>query len=217
MYIRALAATVALVLLAEDAWADWEFSAYLGYQTAPASDVDGFHPDTGSFDASMSWKGKSFDNPPYYGARLTYWTSETLGYSIEATHAKVDAPVNDKVPIGFDELEFTDGLNIVTINVHRRWPNAWQNFTPYIAGGIGLSIPHVDARTTAGTHTYGFQVTGPAIRGVAGASYDLADNWALFGEYQFTWSSNDADLDGGGSLNTDIFTNAFNFGFTYKF
>jgi lipid A oxidase len=46
---------------------------------------------------------------------------------------------------------------------------------------------------------------------------DLSERWALFGEYQFTWSDDTADLDGGGSLETRIITNALNLGVSYRF
>jgi lipid A oxidase len=39
----------------------------------------------------------------------------------------------------------------------------------------------------------------------------------VFGEYQFTYSSNNVDLPEGGSLETDIKTNALNIGLTLKF
>ena len=52
---------------------------------------------------------------------------------------------------------------------------------------------------------------------IAGAKYDLNERFAVFGEYQFVYSSNDADLDGGGSLKSDIKTNAINVGLSLKF
>ena len=55
------------------------------------------------------------------------------------------------------------------------------------------------------------------MRLLAGASYPINDRWSVYGEYQFTYSWNEADLDGGGSLNTDIKTNALNVGLSLKF
>ena len=58
---------------------------------------------------------------------------------------------------------------------------------------------------------------GPAARVTAGVSYDLNDRFAVFGEYQFTYSQNSVDLPEGGDLETDIKTNALNVGLTLKF
>ena len=126
--------------------------------------------------------------------------------------------VNDeKAEIGFDDLEFTDGLNIVTANALYRWPDRWDSVTPYVGGGVGVSVPHVDVDSSTGFDTYELQLGGPAMRVMAGASYDLSERWSVFGEYQFTYSANEVELEGDGSLETDIKTNAVNFGLTLKF
>ena len=52
---------------------------------------------------------------------------------------------------------------------------------------------------------------------LAGVSYPISERVSIFGEYQFTYSSNEADLDGGGSLETDIKTNAINVGLSLNF
>jgi lipid A oxidase len=85
-----------------------------------------------------------------------------------------------------------------------------------VGGGLGISVPHVDVET-AGGKTFEYQLTGPALMLAAGASYDLSDRWAVFGEYKFTYSVNQAELASGGTLDTDIVTNALNIGVTYKF
>ncbi|ETX30911.1 outer membrane protein [Roseivivax isoporae] len=211
-------ATAAALCAAPVAAQDLEFSLYSGWQTAPHSRVKGDYPGTGAdFDALIGWDGKSFEMPPYYGIRGTWWRSENVGFGLEFTHTKVYAPDDEKAAIGFDDLEFTDGLNIVTANALYRWPNRWGSVTPYVGGGIGISVPHVDVDSTNGFETYELQYAGPAARLMAGASYDLTERVSVFGEYQFTYSSNDVDLEGEGSLQSDIKTNAVNFGVTLKF
>jgi lipid A oxidase len=202
------------------ALAEMDFSVYSGWQTSPHSRISGDYPGTGAdIDALIGWEGRSFEMPPYYGVRGTWWKNETLGFGLEFTHAKVYAPDNEKAAIGFSDLEFTDGLNIVTVNAYKRWPGLWSKgtVTPYVGGGIGVALPHVDVDTTTGIETYELQLSGPAARLTAGMSYDLSDRWAVFGEYQFTYSSNTVDLPQGGSLETDIKTNALNVGLTLKF
>ncbi|SFR08420.1 outer membrane protein [Poseidonocella sedimentorum] len=196
---------------------DLELSIYSGMQTAPHSRIEGDYPGGGDIDSLIGWEGRSFEAPPYYGLRATWWRSERIGYGVEFTHAKTYAPDDEKAEAGFDRLEFTDGLNLLTLNAHRRWPDRFGAVTPYVGGGLGLAIPHVDVETTAGDKTFGYQVTGPAARLTAGASYAIGESTSLFGEYQFTYSSNTADLDGGGELKTDIITNALNLGVSFSF
>ena len=217
---RLLLSALFLCTAALPAAAETELSFYLGWQTAPHSRVTGERPAGGGrYDELIGWDGRSFEMPPYYGVRGTWWRTETVGFGLEFTHTKVYAPDSDK-PAGFGDLEFTDGLNIITANVMRRWPQQWGQATPYVGGGLGFAMPHVDVDVTVGGvnyYTYGFQVTGPAARLTAGVSYPISDRLDAFGEYQFTYSDNSAELEGGGSLDTTVFTNAVNVGLTLKF
>ncbi|KUF12570.1 outer membrane protein [Pseudoponticoccus marisrubri] len=217
--MRHLILSTALIAgVAAPAAAEMEVSVYTGWQTAPHSRASGDYPGGGSYNALIGWEGRSGEMPPYYGLRGTWWRSETLGFGLEFTHTKVYAPEAERNALGFSSMEFTDGLNIITVNVMRRWPEHWGSATPYVGGGIGIAVPHVDVEHPAsGSDTYEFQLTGPAARLTAGVSYPLNDRFSVFGEYQFTYSSNEAELDGGGSLSTDIKTNALNVGLSLKF
>lgn len=212
--LSALAVVIVSALPA--AAAELELSFYTGTQSAPHSDVSG---NVGGVPYSFNagWKGKPFAMPPYYGVRATWWRSSNLGFGVEINHAKVYADNKTLTTNGFNRLEFTDGLNLVTANVFYRWPEKWSpKITPYVGAGVGLAIPHVDV-LVGGQKTYGYQVTGPVVQLVAGASYALNDTWSLFGEYKGSYSSNEADLKGGGKLKTDLITNALNIGVSYKF
>ena len=207
-----------LLACAMPAQAEIELGFYLGAQTAPHSRVEGTDPSgIGDFSFLAKWEGRSFEAPPYYGIRATWWTNEKLGFGVEFNHAKVYADDATLAANGFDTLEFTDGINIVTANVWRRWQMPDRPWTPYVGAGIGLSIPHVESQTTGGAKTFEYQVTGPAVQFVAGVKYDLNDKWGLFGEYKGTYSVNEADLVGGGTLKTDLFTNALNVGVSFRF
>lgn len=197
--------------------ADFELSLYSGWQTSPHSTVKGSDPSgVGDFDFTAGWEGRSGDMPPYWGLRGTWWQSDTLGYGLEFNHAKVYADDDTLKDNGFDTLEFSDGLNIVTANVFRRFPGAVRAWTPYIGGGIGISVPHVEVETT-GDRTFEYQYAGPAVQWVAGVSYPITDSWKVFGEYKGTYSQNDVDLKGGGDLETNIVTNALNVGVSFNF
>ncbi|MEM6478491.1 MAG: outer membrane beta-barrel protein [Pseudomonadota bacterium] len=213
--LRTTTALIALTI-ASPALAEWELSFYLGYQTAPHSDVEGTIPGTGAFSEFVKWEGRPFDMPPYYGLRATRWLNETTGVAFELNHAKVYASDEDLTALGFSDLEFTDGLNLLTVNYMRRFPDAARRFVPYVGAGAGLSIPHVDVSNGTST-TFEYQITGPAVVWIAGASYPFNETWSGFVEYKGSYSMNEADLDGGGVLETDIITNALNFGISYNF
>lgn len=212
-----LIAAAASMLIPCMAFAEDEISIYGGIQDAPHSGVSGRDPGgLGAFDFNADWEGRSGEMPPYWGFRWTRWQTETFGWGIDVNHAKVYADDDTLRDSGFSHLEFTDGLNIVTLNAWRRFTDTNWPVTPYVGAGVGLSIPHVEA-TSAGGDTAGYQITGPAVQWVAGASYSINDRWSVFGEYKGTYSMNDAELDNGGSLETDIVTNAFNFGVSLGF
>lgn len=210
-----LAALFALLPVA--AAAEIELSFYGGLQGAPHSDVsitgDGVLPDS---DFTAGWEGRSFTAPPHYGVRATWWRTETLGFGLDFNHAKVYADDETLAESGLDHFEFSDGINILTLNAYRRWNEALGGLTPYVGGGVGLSIPHVEV-VDDGTRTWGYQVTGPAVAWVAGVSFPISGQWSVFGEYKGTYSMNTADLDTGGTLETDIVTNALNLGVSFNF
>ena len=214
--MRQFLSALTIIALPATAMAEVELSFYGGLQSALESDVavsgDSVIPDRTD---TLTWEGRSFDAPPYYGWRATYWASPEFGYGLDFAHNKV-YPKDDVLPAGYSKLEFTDGLNTLTVNAYRRWENAIAGLTPYVGGGVGLSIPHVEVVSGA-SETFGYQVTGPAATWIAGASYPISDQWFVFGEYKCNYTQNDADLDTGGSLSTDIITNAVNVGVSFRF
>jgi lipid A oxidase len=154
--------------------------------------------------------------PPYWGARVMWWRNSGLGFGIEVTHAKAYMSDVDRNALGFERMEFSDGHNLITANIGKRWDKKWVQFSPYWMAGLGVAIPHVDSDD--GTNrTFGYQLSGPALRLTAGAKYDLNSKLAAFAEYQFTASENMVELDGGGELNSRLFTNAINIGLSMKF
>lgn len=216
MLRSALAALVASTLIPAGASAQVELSFYGGAQSAPHSDVfisgDAAYPEK----TRVKWEGKSFDMPPYYGLRATYWATDSFGYGLDYTHSKVYASDASLEGTPFTTLEFTDGLNILTVNAYKRFQPSYGGLRPYVGAGIGLAIPHVEV-SNGQTSTFDYQVTGPAATVLAGVSYPVSDSLSVFGEYKFTYSANEADLDGGGVLKTDVITNALNVGVSFSF
>ncbi|SMO39175.1 outer membrane protein [Paracoccus laeviglucosivorans] len=205
---RLVATALALVLTAGPSFAEDVIQGYTGWQIATDSEVE--IPGQ-SFDAE--WDGESFKAPPYWGLRWTRWQGD-WGWGAEFTHTKVKATDDTLAGAGLDRLEFTDGLNILTANIQRRW--LIEGFTPYAGAGLGVAIPHVELERPEG-RTYEYQLTGPALRWFAGVSRDFNEHWLGFVEYQGTFSKNTADLKGGGELKADITTHAVNIGVGYRF
>ena len=223
------ACVVSTSLLAPvSAAAEWELSFYIGTQSAPHSDVEGEISDGmggfTSFSDNVGWEGRPFETPPYYGIRATKWINETTGWGVELNHAKVYADDESLAVLnaqaGITDLEFTDGLNLVTVNYMRRFPDSLSGFlsnlTPYAGAGLGVAIPHVDV-SNANSRTFEYQLTGPAAVWMAGASYPISESFSGFVEYKGSYSSNTAELEGGGELETNIITNALNFGLSFNF
>lgn len=207
---RIITLCIALLAMPTFAPAQVELSFYGGGQTAPASEVLIRDPFTGAEDLNVEW-----DTPPYYGLRATQWRSPTFGFGIDFARNKVGAS-EDSLPDDYTELQFTDGLNTLTLNAYRRWSNVVGDLTPYIGGGLGVALPRVEV-AAAGSETDAYQLTGPAATLIAGASMPINDQWSLFGEYKGTISANTADLESGGTLETDVITNALNVGVSFNF
>lgn len=221
-----IAALAALPAIATPAAAEVELSFYIGTQSVDGSTASGYLPGGTPVSRSVDWEGKPFESPFYYGGRAIWWMDNNIGFGIEGTHTKAYASQADMAAIGVSRLELSDGHNIITANVMKRWPGAFKatpKFTPYVGAGVGVAIPHVDAQVnTSGIRTFGYETTGPALRAIAGLKYDLTEKWALFGEYQAVWSDNDITIDPApgqlpGKLNTELLTHAVNVGVSYSF
>jgi lipid A oxidase len=212
-----LLALAALLMAPAMASAEVELSFYGGSQSAPHSVVtvtgDPLIPDE---EFTAGWDGLSFTAPPQYGIRATWWQNANYGFGVELNHAKVYADDATRAANGYNVLEFTDGLNILTVNGFRRWQDAFGGVTPYVGGGIGISVPHVEVNKN-GSDTFGYQFGGPAVAWMAGATYPINDRWSVFGEYKGTYSMNSVDLDSGGTLETNVITNSLNFGVGFNF
>jgi lipid A oxidase len=179
---------------------------------------------TDSQSATIDWSGKSFVPPIYYGARVTYWPDSIAnwGFGVDFTHAKVYADLDGEGVAGnYNRLEFTDGMNLLTANAFYK-TEIGGGLRAYAGGGVGVSIPHVEVETTDDTvvgksNTFEYQLAGPAFQAIAGASYEFAPNWRLFGEYKLSYAVNEAQLDGGGTFSANVTTQHVLAGISYSF
>lgn len=210
MKTPALFLTVLLAPL--PALAEQVISAYGGYQVAQTGDVTGEDVDGTDLDFEVDWDGKSFNAPPYWGVRYAYWRNDDWGGYVDFTHVKLYADDGSMEDAGFGRLEFTDGLNVLTLGMQRRLPTA-RGITPYVGVGVGITYPHVETRSPAATEeTFEYQYGGLAAEVRLGASFVVREHWQAFVEYEGNYADLDVDMDGGGSLQTDVFTHAVNFG-----
>lgn len=208
-----LLAFFTMFLLPHFVSAEQSISIYGGVQTSPHSSVSGVDENNDEFDFLVGWEGNSLEAPPYYGLRYTRWSQSNSAISLDFSHAKVYADHESLDKSGFEVLQFTDGLNILTANYLKRYSN---NF--YWGVGAGVTLPHVEVQTTStGTKTFEYQFGGYAVQTQFGYEKRLTEKWSVFGEYKFNYTINDVDLKGGGRLKTNIVTNAVNLGVSYKF
>ena len=207
-----------LLATAQFASAQFQLSIYGGAQSLPHAEVDGNDPSgVGSFSFTAGWEGRSFEAPPYYGLRGTWWQTEDFGYSLDFTHSKAYSDDETLDETGFELFEFTDGINTLTVNAVKKF-EPMGRFTPYVGGGLGVAIPHVEVQTTPdGERTSEYQLGGLVAQFQGGVEYDLGNQWSLFGEYKMNYVDLDVELEGGGSLNTNLITNALNIGAGFSF
>lgn len=205
-----------VLALGTAAHAEMAISVYGGLQGAPHSQVEV----SDGPDFTAGWEGNSFQMPLYLGARGTWWSAidsmPNLGFSLDYTHAKVYADEETLATSTWDHFEFTDGLNMLTLNALYRFPIENSNFVPYVGAGAGVNVPHVEVTRGSG-RTFGYQLGGATLQVQAGVDYKVTDQWSIFTEYKGNYSMIDVDIDSNASLKTNIWTNAVNFGVSYHF
>jgi lipid A oxidase len=205
------------ILNIDTAQAEATFSLYGGHNSSPHSKVEyDLNLGAGPQNVTVGWDGKSFEMPPYYGVRATWWmdTNPQFGFAIDFSHSKVYA---SPLPAGLSILEFTDGINILTANALYRYQNE-SRFTPYGGVGIGASIPSVELANVANTSkTKEYQLGGVAVQGFIGVDVAINENWSIFGELKSAYTMIDGDLSGGGSVSTNLISNQIIVGVSYRF
>lgn len=204
------AAALGFVMAAQPAQADLEFSAYGGPQWVQPGTLRS--PTLGN--DRVTWRGEPFTIPPYYGLRAAWWQSESYGYGMSFTHAKAFA--NDPARHGYDELNFSHGLNFLTVDVWHRLESR-GDLTPYVGLGLGVVVPHVEVTPMGQASTVGYQVGGPSVSLVLGMTRPVTDRWSVFTEFMVNYSDVRADLTTGDRIRTDFVTHAVNIGLSYRF
>ncbi len=223
--------------------AEWFASGYLGAASTQVSDVELSLPGgTNLTFNDVSWDDESFSGPIYYGLRTGYWFEgrPNWGIAVDFSHAKMMSDPNQMVQVSgtrqgtpvagqerlgdtFDELSFSHGHNLLTLNGMYRWMElgrSEQDFLsrlqPYVLAGLGVAYPHVEV-VLAGNDTYEYQAAGIAAQAGGGLDLDITRWLSIFAEYRLSYAEIDADLAGGGSLQTEPWTHHFTSGVTFSF
>jgi lipid A oxidase len=199
-----------LALPALPARSEVELSFYGGTQSARPSMIRS----ATLGDDRVNWEARPFEVPQYYGLRAQWWSDRHLGFGFDFSHAKAYA--DDPAKYGYETLNFSHGLNTVTANIWYRF-DARGKITPYVGAGLGVAIPHVEVQPIGLGDTGNYQIAGPAVTVVIGASMPISQRWSLFTEYKGSFSRLRTKLDTGDRLNTDIFTDALNVGVSLRF
>ena len=210
---------------------------YLGGSISPRSDVHLKAPDgTDMTLKKVKWKTESLVPAVYYGLRGIDWNARfpRLGGMVDFTHAKATAirsqlveqtgkrggkPVPPKEPITntFRKLEFTHGLNFITLNGVFRF-SGWRRRTiPYLGLGLGFMIPHAEvwrAGRPKERRVIEARVTGLAYQVFAGIEWKIfvSDRYSALTEYKLTYTTNDVTTPDGDQVNANIWVHGINIG-----
>ncbi len=229
--------------LAASARAEIDVSFFGGVALTQDSDLDlRKTPGTDLTFQDVSFEGRDFETPPFYGARALWFANEDShwGFGAEFFHIKLYAQTDDVLHlsgqrngVGVDanerlgntvqEFSLSHGLNFALADVVYRWfpgrrgpgfPNCLQ---PYAGLGLGAAIPHVEATVLGGSHFEEYQLRGPAVQGLVGVNVDLTRHWGVMFEYKFTYAHlGELDIPNG-SIELTPLTHNFVAGITLRF
>jgi lipid A oxidase len=189
-------------------------AGYFGAPFTYASDVRIVNPaeNTDVAVKNVSWDGKPFKSPIYYGVRVARWgATNRTGVMVDFTHSKTisrpdedvqlsgiinAAPVPAKAKIGalFKHLEFSHGHNMLTLNGMLRLASLTPRISPYVGIGGGIALPHTEIQLTdEAKRSYEYQYTGPVAQALAGLELRLGST-SVFFEYKFSFADYTAPL-----------------------
>ena len=240
--IAAASLFLALAGFTSTARAEFDLSIFTGVALSQDSDLD-LHQTRGTDLTfhNVSFEGRDFETPPFYGARLLWFPSEEShwGFGAEFFHIKLYAQTGDTAHVtgprngvGVDDNEPIDntlqqfslshGLNYALADIVYRWQpgNRGEDFfghlQPYVGLGLGAAIPHVESEVNGNFHEE-YQFHGPGVQGLAGVNVNLTKHWGLLFEYKFTYANLDSLEIPGGSIEVTPLTHNIVAGLTFSF
>ena len=210
-------ATIASVIPASQAEAQWYFAGYLGANSTRPADVS---LDVPAANLSMTFRDVEFDahpfeSPQYYGWRLgkLFAAGGRVGVEFEFIHLKVigvtDANYavdtnNGSVPFPpgapmnaiVERYSMTHGLNFVVGNLVVRQPLGSGRAAFVGRAGGGGTIPHTET-TVLGGSVDKYEAGGFGFHAAAGLDVQLNGRLSFVAEYKFTRASPDISIAGG--------------------
>ena len=241
-YALAFVVGLGVLLLTPPLRAEVELSIFTGVALSQNSDLD-LHQ-TGGTDLTfhdVSFEGRDFQIPPYYGVRALWLPSDDShwGFGAEFFHMKMYAGTDDSVHVtgrrngvGVDDTErisdtidsfsLSHGLNYALADVVYRWmpgrrgENFLGHLTPYAGIGLGAAIPHVESNINGRFHEE-YQLHGPGMEALTGVNIMLSQHWGLMFEYKFTYANLDSLDVPRGSIEVTPLTHHFVTGVTFNF
>ena len=189
----------------------------------------------------VSYEGRDFDDPPYYGARLLWFPSAAShwGFGAEFFHMKMYAETdstvhvtgrrngvgvndNERIDDTIQSFSLSHGLNYALGDIVYRWQpgqrgeNFLGHLEPYVGVGLGAAIPHVES-TVGGKFHEEYQLHGPGVEALAGMNIALTHHIGLMFEYKFTYANLDSLDIPGGSIEVTPLTHHVVTGLTFSF
>jgi hypothetical protein len=207
-------------------------SVYAGISNTRSSDLHIAQPETLS-DATFSpvtWKGKPFEDAPYYGLRVTYVPPRLsrVGISLDFTHYKMyartdrnasvngswnGAPVDtyDPIQARVSSLEISHGVNLTALDIEyypMKVPgislsNRWL---PYVGAGLVAYVPHAEGAINGLPGSADYQLAGWGYQLLAGTRYRVSRRLSLLVEAKFDAGSLEIDMTPRTRIDTDTRT-----------
>ena len=209
-----------LFLYADLATDKWRFGIYGGLQDTSPSRVSTFSDDGTPLNFDAEWDAKPLSMPPYWGIRSSFWDTKRTAWEIDFVHSKAYANSQTLTQNGLDHLQFTDGINVLSVS--RIWQLANQksfpNLLPYVGFGGGVSLPYVEIIKSSNpsiARTMKYQFGGLAGQAQVGVRYSITSDLNAIIEYKITYVGLDVETASSQDLKTNLVTNAFNVGFEF--
>ncbi len=224
------------------AWAEVELSIFTGVALSQDTDLE-LHQ-AGGIDLTfrdVSFEGRDFETPPYYGLRALWFPREDShwGFGAEFFHMKMYAETGDTVGVSgrrdgirvngneqisdtIEQFSLSHGLNYALGDIVYRWMPGRRgedflgHLTPYAGIGLGAAIPHVESKVNGNFHEE-YQFHGPGVQVLAGMNVVLTRHWGLMFEYKFTYANLDSLDIPGGSIEVTPLTHHLVTGVTFSF
>ena len=227
MFLKRTIISICLVCFLNPVWSyadqaahKWRFGVYGGFQNTSPSRVSTFSDNGNALSFDAEWDAKPLSMPPYWGIRSSFWDTERTAWEIDFVHSKAYASSQTLTQNGFNHLQFTDGINVLSLS--RIWQlsdqKSFPSISPYIGFGGGISLPYVEIIKSSNpsiARTMEYQLGGLAGQAQVGVRYSVTSDLNAIFEYKITYIDLDVETSSSQDFKTNLVTNALNFGLEF--